>query len=103
MNKNILEKLVYLKNQFLDEGFIIKGVFGSYVRNENTPNSDIDILYILSPKFRDRYKGFRAIARLDYIQDTISNDLGIKVDLVQRTTLNSISAKYIIPEAINVE
>lgn len=103
MDNEILTKIVEIKKQFLDDGFIINGIFGSYRRNDNNQNSDIDILYELGQNFRDKYKGFKAVARLDDIQDTISSILGIKADLVQKQTLGTISAKYILPEVYYVE
>ncbi len=103
MNAEILNKVQSIRSQFLDEGFVIKGIFGSYVRDEQKPESDIDILYDLSAEFRRKYKGFQAISRLDAIQEKISKLLGIEVDLVQMQYLSEISAKYILPEVYYVE
>jgi predicted nucleotidyltransferase len=86
----------------LAEGFIIEGVFGSYSRDDFDRSSDIDILYELDKGFKDKYKGFKAIARLDAINKEISSMLNIEADLVQKSTLGEIAAKYILPEVIYV-
>ena len=103
MNNIILDRLSSLKKQLSSDGFMFTGVFGSYVRNENREDSDIDILYNLTLDFRNKYKGFKAIAKLDDIQETISDNLGIKADLVQQATLSSNSKKYILAETIYVD
>jgi uncharacterized protein len=50
------------------------GVFGSYARNESTPQSDLDILV--------RFKSTLSLLQLVHIENLISQKLGIKVDLV---------------------
>lgn len=102
MNQSILDKVKELKSQLSIEGFIIEGIFGSYSRDEFNLTSDIDILYELNETFRDKYKGFKAIAKLDNIQKDISNLLNIQADLVQKSCLGLISSKYILPEIIYV-
>lgn len=103
MDKEILDKVSAIKKKFLDEGFVIDGIFGSYSREDNNALSDIDILYDLTQEFRAKHKGFKAVARLDAIQETISAMLGIKADLVQKQTLGEISSKYILKEVRYVE
>jgi uncharacterized protein len=102
MNKDILNKIVEIKEQFSTEGFIIEGVFGSYSRDDFNSLSDIDILYDLDKEFKEKYKGFKAIARLEAIQKKISSILNINADLVQKNTLGKIAAKYILPEVYYV-
>lgn len=102
MNKDILNKVTEIKNQLLSDGFIIEGVFGSYSREDYHHSSDIDILYELDKTFKDKYKGFKAIARLDDIQKKISELLNIHADLVQKSTLGEIACRYILPEVYYV-
>lgn len=102
MNQEIVDNIAILKNQLSAEGFIIVGIFGSYSRGENSPESDIDILYDLNLDFRSNYKGFKAVAKIDSIQEYISKILNINADLVYKNSLNSISAKYILPEVMYV-
>jgi hypothetical protein len=98
MNSKLIEQILQLKKKFESDGFIIEGVFGSYVRGENKPDSDIDLLIELNDEFKDKYKGFIAIRRLDEISRFISEYLQIEADLVQKSTLNPIARKYILSE-----
>jgi hypothetical protein len=50
------------------------GIFGSYARNENRPDSDIDILV--------KFKSALSLLQLVNIERLISQKLGIKADLV---------------------
>jgi len=58
------------------------GIFGSMARDENTKNSDIDILYLL----KDAVGLFKIVR----IKDDLEEKLNRKVDL--------ISEKYVHPE-----
>ena len=102
MNQEIVDNIAILKSRLSAEGFIIEGIFGSYIRGENSPESDIDILYDLNSEFRNNYKGFKAVAKIDSIQEYISNKLKINADLVYKNSLNVISSKYILPEVMYV-
>lgn len=103
MNSVILEKISDIKKMYKDDGFVIDGVFGSYFRGDYNAFSDIDILYDLTQAFRNKYKGFKAVARINEIQESISAILGIKADLVQKQTLGEISSRYILKEVHYVE
>lgn len=98
MDKELLYKLQKINEELSADGFQIEGVFGSFARGQQRDESDIDILYILNKEFRDKYKGFNAISRLDDIQKIISSMLGLNADLVQKETLSSLSAKNILPD-----
>ena len=50
----IISKLKELKPLYSQEGFIIKGLFGSYSRDEATSNSNIDILVEYTPDFASK-------------------------------------------------
>jgi predicted nucleotidyltransferase len=50
------------------------GVFGSYAREENQSDSDIDILV--------RFKSTLSLLQLVHIERILSGKLGIKVDLI---------------------
>jgi predicted nucleotidyltransferase len=56
------------------------GLFGSYARNEETENSDIDILY----DFKNNYTLFDLMD----IKELLKNKLNKNVDLVSRQFLN---------------
>ena len=70
---------------------VMIGIFGSYARNENHKNSDIDILV--------KFKSTLSLIQLVHVERMISQKLGIKVDLV---TEGAIKNK-IIKETINKE
>ncbi len=70
------------------------GVFGSYVRNEQTPQSDLDVLVEFD---EEAHHGLLDIARF---QNTLSDLLGIKVDLVLRNALRPNIKPYILEEVV---
>ncbi len=70
------------------------GIFGSYARNEQTKNSDIDILV----KFK---KGI-TLLQLIRLENELSKKLGIKVDLVTEGALTNTKLKRIISQDLEV-
>lgn len=100
--ETILAKLRELQPRYEKEGFIIKGIFGSFARDEADENSDIDILYDLNPKFIELHMGFYAISRLE----TIKNELKIlfhrEIDLATIDNPSRVFQKYTKEEAIYV-
>jgi hypothetical protein len=70
------------------------GVFGSYIRNEQTTESDLDVLV----EFDDMsHLTLLTIAR---IENELSDQLGIKVDLVLREALKPAIGRYILDEVV---
>jgi len=98
--KNIrLEKIKSkIKNNksFLERKFKVKTLqlFGSFVRGENTLNSDLDILV----DFTEDIDLFTFIELEDYL----SNLLGVKVDLVSKRALKLRIKENVLKEAIQV-
>lgn len=102
LEKNeIISKLKELKPHYKKEGFIIKGLFGSYSRDEATENSDIDILIESNSSFASKY-GFKAISRINEIKAEISKVLGVSVDLADSTGMGKTATKFIINRTIYV-
>ena len=66
-------------------------VFGSYVRGEATPSSDLDLLVT----FEQTPTLFGFVALENYLSDT----LGVKVDLVMKDSLKPSIGQYILAEA----
>ncbi len=68
------------------------GIFGSYIRNEQKETSDVDILI----EFLDGAK----ITLLDFIhiENHLADLLGVKVDLVEKSTLKPRIGKHILEE-----
>jgi predicted nucleotidyltransferase len=70
------------------------GVFGSYVRGEQTGESDLDVLVEF-----DEAPGLFEYVKLEYY---LSDLLGVKVDLVTRTGLKPKIGKHILNEVISL-
>ena len=66
------------------------GVFGSYVRNEHSAESDLDLLVT----FRNIPGLFAYIG----LEDWLSDELGVKVDLVHRPNLKPNIGQRILQE-----
>lgn len=70
------------------------GLFGSYVRNEQKPTSDLDILV----EFSEAPSLFEFIR----LERQLSDLLGVKVDLVMRDSLKPAIGKRILKEVVPV-
>jgi len=90
-----VEKLQKLKPYLIEKYSIKKiSVFGSFVRNEATDESDLDILvsFLDPPDLFD-------LASLDIF---LENELGVKVDLVPDMNLKPRIAQNIYSEKIDI-
>lgn len=89
------EKLRALK-PFLQEEYGVSeiGIFGSFARGEVTPESDLDILVDFE----------RPIGLLKFVdlKLTLSDLLGVEVDLVMKSALKPRIGKRILQEVIRV-
>jgi len=97
----ILNYLTNVKDKYMNEGIVIKALFGSYSRNEATETSDVDILIEATPKFAEKY-GFSAIARLKEIELELGKVFKAKVDLADVSGMGKTAKKFIIDRAIYV-
>lgn len=97
-----MKNLKTLRSDLLADGFEIIGYFGSQARGDAGPSSDLDILYRLHDSFYSRYPGWKAVGRIQEIQEYIENILQVKTDLANKNGLNRVSANYIIEEVIYV-
>jgi len=70
------------------------GIFGSYIRGEQTKDSDLDVLVEF-----DKIPGLLKYIELEYY---LSDILGVKVDLVTRTGLKQNVEKHILNEVISL-
>jgi len=64
------------------------GIFGSFARNENTPGSDLDILV----KFKDGI----SLLQLIKLENSLSEKLNVKVDLVTEGAISNKKLKEYI-------
>jgi predicted nucleotidyltransferase len=69
-------------------------VFGSYVRDEQTPKSDLDVLVT--------FEQAPGLFELVELRDRLSDVLGVPVDLVMKTALKPRLKQRILDEAIPV-
>ena len=72
------------------------GVFGSYVRGEQRPDSDLDVLIDI-----ERPARIDLLKLIDLEQD-LSADLGVSVDLVLKSTLRPSLRKAILSEVLYI-
>ncbi|OAB60879.1 DNA polymerase III subunit beta [Leptolyngbya valderiana BDU 20041] len=92
-----LDRLLDRLRQILPElkeryGITQLGVFGSYVRGEQTPNSDLDILVEFHS---DRRFGLFTFCELE---NQLSDRLSVKVDLVMKKGLKPRIGDRILSE-----
>jgi predicted nucleotidyltransferase len=88
---NIFNTIQAHKINLLAFGIDKIGLFGSYVRNEQSSNSDIDILIDFLPE-KETFDNYMAI--YDYLENLFANE---KVEIV---TVNGLSP-YIGPKILN--
>jgi len=70
------------------------GLFGSYVRHENRPDSDLDVLVTFSEA--------PSLLRLIELENHLSDLLGVKVDLVMREALKPRIGRQVLAETVPV-
>ncbi len=89
------EEIISLISRYQDEikdfGVIRCGLFGSYVRNEASDNSDIDILV----EFHPDKKSYKNYIRLVFFLEDL---LGMRVDLVTKEALSPYIGPHIMRE-----
>jgi predicted nucleotidyltransferase len=66
-------------------------LFGSYARGEENPESDLDLLVT--------FDEIPSLFQFVGLENLISDELGIKVDLVMKDSLKPNIARYILEEA----
>lgn len=89
--KDILQKLQQLRSEFIKFGVKRIGLFGSFVRNSQTRNSDIDILV----EFDQGKKTFDNFMQLSFVLDEA---LPYPVELVTKESLSPYIAPKILQE-----
>lgn len=70
-----------LKLILLNNGVEFAGIFGSRARGDNKPDSDLDVLV----RFK---KDDVSLLKFIHLENTLSDTLGIKVDLVTEEALS---------------
>ena len=70
------------------------GLFGSYVRQEQSPTSDLDVLVSFSEP--------PSLLQFIALENDLSDLLGIQVDLVMRDALKPHLGRQILQEVVSV-
>jgi predicted nucleotidyltransferase len=81
---------------WLAENYRVKtlGVFGSYVRQEQHPESDLDLLITFDDP--------PSLLKFIQLENVLSDLLGVKVDLVMKDSLRRLSGEKILREVVPV-
>lgn len=91
VQKKLQKQLPYLTERYNVESL---GIFGSYVRHQQNPDSDLDLLVT----FRESPGLLKFLELENYLSDI----LGIKVDLVMKSALKPRIGARILNEVIPV-
>ncbi len=93
--QKLLERLRALKPE-LRERFGVSAifVFGSHARGEAGPRSDLDLLVDFAAEARPTLFSLARLAR------ALESELGVKVDVIPRDSLNPRLAPYIRAELV---
>ena len=92
---NIIEKIRKAKPELENKYFITEiGIFGSYARNEQTEDSDIDILI-------DFKRGMTLFTLINF-KEFLENLLGKRVDIADKQMLKPKLSSYILSEVVYV-
>ncbi len=80
----------------LSQRYAIKslGVFGSYVRGDQTPGSDLDVLI--------EFKQPPSLLEFLALERELGEAVGVKVDLVMRDALKPAIGRHILGEVVPV-
>ena len=78
----------------LQERYQVKelGIFGSYVRQEQTESSDVDVLVEFSKT--------PSLLKFVNLENYLSDNLGVKVDLVHKAGLKPRISRRILAEVV---
>ncbi|MDP3697830.1 MAG: nucleotidyltransferase family protein [Candidatus Taylorbacteria bacterium] len=80
-----------LKSTLLNNGVEYAALFGSRARGDNRPDSDLDVLI----RFK---KDDKSLLDLIHIENLLSDEFGIKVDLVTEGGMSPYIKPYIIKD-----
>jgi predicted nucleotidyltransferase len=93
----IKEKLTNIKDILKRDYKVVSlELFGSYIRNEQTENSDLDILVAFD---EDNYPGYFEFIRLE---NYLSQLVNLKIDLIPKDSIKPFLKKYILNDTIAI-
>ena len=94
--ENILNTLRLHKQEFSDLGIRNVGLFGSYLRNEQSNNSDIDLLIDFEPE-KENFDNYMAV--YDIFENIFKNE---KIEVVTKNGLSNYIGPKILKEVMYV-
>lgn len=95
-HQSIVAYLKQIKPYYEKKGFIIEGLFGSYARDEATPESDIDILIEIKKNTTDIYTKKKSL------KEDLEKYFHKKVDLARKKYLTPLAKDAIKDDLIYV-
>ena len=94
IRKAVLEKLEAHLPELQDRfGIETIGIFGSVSRGEDTPDSDVDVLYLFKP-------GRGGMYDMSALKDHLEELFGRDVDLISAKYISPAIRKYVAEDAI---
>jgi len=94
--EKILTNVRNYKSQFLKLGVTSIGLFGSYVRNEQSSKSDIDFLVDFEPE-QENFDNYMAV--YDILENLFKNE---KIELVTKNGLSKYIGPKILKEVVYI-
>mgnify|MGYP005811485131 CR=1 FL=1 len=96
LDKEKISKIINEHRKELEEKYKIKSIalFGSYIRDEQTEKSDVDLLV--------EYKSSISLLHLSATQIYLSDILGVKVDIVPKEDIREELKETILNEAARI-
>ncbi len=93
-----IKKILQSQKPYLAEKYGVAeiGIFGSYVRHEQRPDSDLDILIELE---RPPHISLMGLVELEYY---LGDVLGVKVDVAIKKNLRKRIGRRILSEVVSV-
>ncbi|WP_448604078.1 nucleotidyltransferase family protein [Thermoleptolyngbya sp.] len=89
-----MQQWLVQNKSLLQERYKVKelGVFGSYVRQEQTEASDVDVLV--------EFSEIPSLLKFVNLENYLSDNLGVKVDLVHKSGLKPRIGERILAEVV---
>ena len=96
MKNSIINYLSNHKKNFFEKYSIVSiGLFGSYAKNTNTINSDIDIIYKTSSK------GL-TFSQINQLEEELTAEFGRNIDLVNFDYMNPLIKRKALKDIIYI-
>jgi uncharacterized protein len=89
-----IKQWLVLHKSLLQEQYKVEelGIFGSYVRTEQTEDSDVDVLV--------KFSETPSLLKFVNLENYLSDNLGVKVDLVHKSGLKPRLGERILAEVV---